>query len=380
MAEFFFDYGLFALKSLTVVVAIVIIVLVSVAAGSRTRKTPDGHIEVTKVNDDIDQLRDTLSAAVTDLEAYKLAAKKRKKEEKAERKARKKALKLEAKKSESAKKTSPTKSDDADDKGEDEEDTSADDQKSRVFVLDFDGDIKASAVSGLRREITAVLSLAQAQDEVVVRLESGGGMVHSYGLASSQLQRVKNHGVPLTICVDKVAASGGYMMACVANKLLAAPFAIIGSIGVVAQLPNFHRLLKKNDVDFELITAGEYKRTLTMFGENTEKGREKFAEDIEEIHVMFKEFVTEHRPQLDVESVATGEIWFGQRAKDKTLVDDLMTSDEYIANACDSADVFVVKYVEKKSLPEKLGVAVQSALDNTVLKWWDRGTNTRFFT
>ncbi|MEM7292965.1 MAG: protease SohB, partial [Pseudomonadota bacterium] len=250
----------------------------------------------------------------------------------------------------------------------------------RIFVLDFDGDIKASAVSCLRREITAILSLAGEQDELVVRLESGGGMVHAYGLAASQLQRIKDAGVTLTVCVDKVAASGGYMMACVANKLMAAPFAIIGSIGVVAQIPNFHRLLKKNDVDFELITAGEYKRTLTLFGENTEKGRAKFVEDIEEIHVLFKEFVAEQRPNLEVEKVATGEIWFGQRAIDKQLVDELITSDEYIARACDDADVFEVKYVEKKSIPERFGIAAQAALDNTLLKWLDRGRSSRYIT
>ena len=252
MAEFFFDYGLFLLKVVTIVVAIIAVIGVSVAAGMRTRKaTREGHIEVTRVNDEIDHLRDTLCETVIDPYALKTQLKQRHKAEKLEHKANVKQLKKAAKNS---------------------SDQSAEqDRKRRLFVLDFHGDMKASAVASLRREITAVLSLAETQDEVLLRLESGGGMVHAYGLASSQLQRVKDHGIPLTVCVDKVAASGGYMMACVASKLLAAPFAIIGSIGVVAQLPNFHRLLKKNDIDFEMITAGEYKRTLTMFGENTEK-------------------------------------------------------------------------------------------------------------
>lgn len=359
MAEFFFDYGLFAAKAITIVVAILTVVIASVAVGMRARHSENGHIEVTKVNDEIDYMRDTLSATVIDMDTYKLQLKKKKQEEKAERKLRKKELKKAAKK--------PP----ADEPG--------DDPKSRVFVLDFDGDMKASAVSNMRREITAVLSLAEKTDEVVVRVESGGGMVHAYGLASSQLQRIKQHGVSLTVCVDKVAASGGYMMACVANKLLAAPFAIIGSIGVVAQLPNFHRLLKKHDVDFELITAGEYKRTLTMFGENTEKGREKFVEDIEDIHLLFKEFVTQHRPQLKIEKVATGEIWFGQRALDMELVDELMTSDEYITRACEQSDVFEIKYVDKKSLPERLGLAVENAVDGVLMKWLDRGSKPRYF-
>ncbi len=363
MAEFFFDYGLFALKLLTIVIGIVAIVVVSVAASMKSKGASEGHIEVTRVNDEMELLRDTLSAAVIDEDEFKIEFKKRTKEEKADRKAHLKALKKNAKKSDEI---SPDSRPEAD-------------RKSRVFVLDFDGDIKASAVSSLRQEITAVLSLAGKTDEVLVRLESGGGMVHAYGLASSQLQRIKDRDIALTICVDKVAASGGYMMACIASKLLAAPFAIIGSIGVVAQIPNFHRLLKKNDIDFEMITAGEHKRTLTMFGENTDKGREKFAEDIEDVHVLFKEFVTSHRPQLNVEEVATGEIWFGQRALGKSLVDGLMTSDEYISNACEKSDVFEVKYKIKKSLPEKLGIGVQTALDNTLLKWWDRGTKNQYF-
>jgi serine protease SohB len=359
MAEFFFDYGLFAIKLLTIVVGIVVIVLVSIRAGMQAGKSHKGHIEVTRVNDEIDSLRDSLNATVIDADSFKQQIKQRAKDKKAERKANLKALKKSAKKGTNA--------------------SSDSNRKRRVFVLDFKGGIKAAAVSSLRREITAVLSLAEKSDEVLVRLESGGGMVHAYGLASSQLQRVKDRGINLTICVDKVAASGGYMMACVASKLLAAPFAIIGSIGVVAQIPNFHRLLKKHEVDFELITAGEYKRTLTMFGENTEKGREKFIEDIEDIHALFKEFVTQHRPQLKIEEVATGEIWFGQRALDRALVDELVTSDEYIVNACEESDVFEIKYKEKKSLPEKFGYVLQSAIDGTLLKWWDRGTKRQFY-
>ena len=357
MAEFFFDYGLFALKSLTIVVAILIVVIGSIAAGMRSRKTPDGHIEVTRVNDEIDGLRDALSETVVDPEAYKIEVKQRHKAEKAEHKANVKAIKKAAK---NEKEPGP-------------------ERKSRLYILDFHGDMKASAVSSLRREITAVLSLAESQDEVLLRLESGGGMVHAYGLASSQLQRIKDHGINLTVCVDKVAASGGYMMACVASKLLAAPFAIIGSIGVIAQLPNFHRLLKKNDIDFEMITAGEYKRTLTMFGENTDEGREKFTDDIQDIHTLFKDFVSQHRPQLNISEVSTGEIWFGQRALEKSLIDELITSDAYIVKACEESDVFHVKYAEKKSLPQKLGFALDSAIDSVLLKWFDRGTRKGFY-
>ena len=358
MTEFFFEYGLFAAKLATFVIAILVIVIVSAAATRRVKKSMKGHIETSRVNDEIEAMRDALDAEVSDPDAFKMHIKQRQKQKKLERKARKKALKQTA--------------------GSEQEGAAAD-SKPRVFVLDFKGDLRASPVSQLRREITAVLSMARDSDEVVVRVESGGGMVHAYGLASSQLQRIRQQGIDLTVCVDKVAASGGYMMACVANKILAAPFAILGSIGVVAQMPNFNRWLKKNDVDFEMITAGEYKRTLTILGENTDKRRQKFIEEIEDLHLLFKEFVSQNRPGLDIKQVATGEAWFGQRALDLSLVDELMTSDEYIAKACEVADVFEVKYVERKTLPQRLGIALQESMDGLLLRWWERGTVSRFF-
>jgi serine protease SohB len=220
----------------------------------------------------------------------------------------------------------------------------------RVFLLNFDGDVRASAVKHLREEITALLTVARKEDEVVVRLNSSGGLVHTYGLAASQLARIRTRGVRLTVAVDKVAASGGYMMACVADRILAAPFAVVGSIGVLAQVPNFNRLLKKHDVDFEQFTAGEFKRTVTMFGENTESGRQKFREEIEEAHRLFKNFVGEYRPALNVEAVATGEHWYGVQGLEKKLVDELLTSDDYLMARSQDADVFEVTYKPKKKL------------------------------
>ncbi len=228
--------------------------------------------------------------------------------------------------------------------------------KKRVFVLDFQGDIKGSAVDGLREEITAIIQVATPQDEVVLKLESGGGMVSPYGLAASQLQRLKDKRIPLTVSIDKIAASGGYLMACVADKILAAPFAIIGSIGVVAQLPNFHRFLKKRDIDFELLTAGEYKRTLTIFGENTKKAREKTQDDLEEIHRLFKEFIQSNRKEVDIEQVATGAHWLAKDTLELKLVDKLVTSDDYLSHQArdDQANIYELHYLTKKTITEKL--------------------------
>ena len=361
--EFLANYGLFLAKTITFVAAIGVIITLVVSMGGRNKKSDKGHIEVTKLNEKFDHLRDSLRDAMLDEEEYKefeKAEKKRLKEEKAQKK-------------KAAKELAKSKTDET---AEAQADTPA---KKRVFVLDFYGDIKASEVESLREEISTVLTLAKPTDEVVVKVESGGGMVHSYGLASSQLARITNKNIPLTVCVDKVAASGGYMMACVANKIVAAPFAILGSIGVVAQLPNFHKILKKNDIDYEMFTAGEYKRTVTMFGENTEKGRAKFVEELEDTHVLFKEFVSEHRPQVDVVKVATGEVWFGLRAKEVNLIDELQTSDEYLFAQAETADIYEVEFTHKKTLPEKLGFAAQAAVDRLLMTWWERLNISRWF-
>lgn len=237
----------------------------------------------------------------------------------------------------------------------------------KIFVLDFKGDIQASAVENIREEITLILATAKAgRDRVIVRLESPGGMVHGYGLAAAQLVRLRDAGFHLTICVDKVAASGGYMMACIANEIITAPFAIVGSIGVVAQVPNFNRLLKEHNVDFELYTAGQYKRTVTMFGENTPEGKAKFEEELQQTHVLFKHFVEKYRPQLNVDKVATGEHWYGEDALNLNLVDKLQTSDEYLLALLAQHDVYVINTRKKATLGEKLGLQAAQMADSLI--------------
>jgi len=227
----------------------------------------------------------------------------------------------------------------------------------QVFVLDFDGDIKASAVKHLREEISTLISTANKGDEVIIRLESGGGMVHSYGLAAAQLVRLKDAGLKPTVCVDKIAASGGYMMACVADKIIAAPFAVIGSIGVVSQLPNFNKLLKKNDVDYEMFTAGDYKRTVTVFGENDDEDRAKYQQELEQTHDLFKHFVSTYRSELDLNKVANGEHWYGEDAVKLNLVDKLQTSDSYILQLMEDNEVYALHSRQKPTLAEKLGLS-----------------------
>ena len=328
MTDFFFSYGLFLAKTATIVAAIAAVVLFFVFLAGRKQSVDKDSIEVKKLNNKYSDLAMMMNANML----HKDGLKKYLKQEKEKLKGIVKEIKSGA-------------------------------QKKRIYVLNFHGDIRASAVSSLREEITAILTVATENDEVFVRLESGGGVVHGYGLGASQLMRVRDKNIPLTVSVDKVAASGGYMMACVANRIIAAPFSIIGSIGVIAQVPNFNRVLKKHDIEYDQFTAGEFKRTVTMFGENTDEAKAKFREEIEDIHVLFKDFIVQNRPDVDIVKVSTGESWPGIRALEKNLIDELKTSDDYLLENSEYADIYEIKYVSKKSLSEKIGFQVQRMVD-----------------
>lgn len=341
--EFLADYAGFLIRLLSI--ALIILLILSVVASGKNKQRKNGNLTITKLNDGYQAMKDELSKKLFDKKILKQQKKALKKQKKAEAK--------------SAVKQS--------------------EEQKRIYVLDFDGDIKASAVQSLREEITAVLSVATEKDEVVVRLESPGGVVHGYGLAASQLQRIRDKGIPLTVSVDKVAASGGYMMACVADKIVAAPFAILGSIGVVAQVPNIHRLLERNTIDVELHTAGKYKRTLTMLGENTDEGREKFKQDLEDTHDLFKHFVSKNRPVLDIDAIATGETWYGSEAIDNKLADAVMTSDAYLEQYYSDHDVVQVTYREPKAFTERLGLGVLSAVEQKATGWLSKALNHRGF-
>lgn len=328
--EFLAEYGLFLAKVVTLVFAIVI-VLGMVAAQKQNGKLQHllgGNIRIKKLNKQYEQFEKQLKESVLSNKQYKQEQQQKKKADKQLKK--------------------------------------QDISKPRIYSLNFNGDVEASQVEHIRHEVTAILTVATKADEVVVNIESMGGMVHTYGLAASQLQRIRDAGIPLTVCIDKVAASGGYLMACVADKILAAPFAIIGSIGVLAQIPNFHRALKKYDVDYEIMTAGEYKAPITMFGEITDKGRNKLKEDLENTHELFKDFISQHRPQVVMQEVATGEVWYGKQAINNQLIDGLTTSDDYFMQQYKEKDIFVVSFAERKSLQEKLGLAVQHGVTGSI--------------
>jgi serine protease SohB len=337
MTAFFADYGLFLLKTVTIVAALIVIIGVAAQAGRKGGK--DETLEIENLNERFRNLASALKQAVFNKHDYKVFAKAQKEKAKA-----------------SAKST---------------------ERRPRTFVIDFKGDLKASAVPSLREEVSAILEVAEEQDDVYVRLDNSGGVVHEHGLAASQLARIRERNIALTVAVDKVAASGGYLMACVANRIIAAPFAILGSIGVLAQLPNFNRLLDNHGVDFEQVTAGEYKRNVTMFGKNTDEDRARLKEQLEDVHTLFKAAVNRYRPDLDLAKVATGEYWYGTRALELGLADELATSDEQLAAMVDTRDIYRVTYKVKQPLQKRLLGSVDSALDKFDAARWRRHFESR---
>ena len=337
MTEFFAEYGLFLLKAITIVAAFVVVIGAAAAAGKKA--SHQEGLEIESLNKKYQLLASALKQAVMKKADWKAEAKAEKARDKADAKSREK--------------------------------------RPRAFVIDFKGDLKASAVPSLREEVSAVLEVATADDQVIVRLENYGGVVHEHGLAASQLVRIRDREIPLIIAVDKVAASGGYLMACVASKIVAAPFAILGSIGVIAQLPNFNRLMDSHGIDFEQITAGKYKRNVTVFGKNTDEDRAKLKEELEDVHSLFKGAVSKYRPDLDLDKIATGEHWYGTRAIELGLVDEIMTSDELLSDLARDTDLYRVAYKIKQPLQKRLMANVDGALDKIDNLNWRRRFESR---
>ena len=332
LIELISNYGLFLLKTLTVVIGIIIVL--SFALSSKKNKS-EGNLVVTNVNEELDNLENNIKQNILNKKDFKKYIKDKKKNNKVAEK--------------------------------------------KLFILDFKGNIKASEIVSLRREISGILLSYKKGDEVILRLENSGGTVHEHGLAASQLKRIKDKKIPLTICVDKVAASGGYMMACVANKIVSSPFAIIGSIGVLAQVPNFNKLLKNKGIDFEQHTAGNYKRTVTMFGKNTEKDRKKLGEQLEDIHLLFKDFIVSQRKNIDIEKVATGEYWYGKSALKLNLIDEIMTSDEYILSIKDKFNIFHIKYKPVTSFADKISKVSSKIVNKLFYKFAQKNYDSSLF-
>lgn len=322
--HFLSEYGLFLLKIITIVIAILVVIgggVLIIALAKHKEKA--GKLTIQKINKKYQHYREIIDGAAGNRHERKLTKKNLKQLAKMEKVPR-----------------------------------------PRLFILNFAGDVKASAVESLREEITAIIISRKPDDQVLLCLESPGGLVHAYGLAAAQIQRLKQESIKVTIAVDKVAASGGYMMACLADHIIAAPFAIIGSIGVIAQLPNFHRWLEKNEIDFEQISAGQYKRTLTLFGRNTPEGRQKLQEEINDAHHLFKLFIQQNRPAVNIDEVATGEHWFACRALDLKLIDDIKTSDDFIIGMKTSHDIYQLKYEFKKNLGQRLAISASGLVNH----------------
>ena len=341
MLDLLVAYGFFLLKIITVLLVILIPILMISSSTKHRKETDKGRIIVKNLSDKLEEIGVTLKSAEMDPKTYKSFLKERNKKKKKEIKGKSKEI---------------------------------------VYVLDFKGDIQASAVGKLKQEINAIIASQVKCKEVVIKVESGGGSAYAYGLCAAELKRLVDNKIKLTVCIDKIAASGGYLMSCVATKIVAAPWAIVGSIGVIAQLPNFHRLLKKLDIDIEMHTAGKFKRTLTTLGENTKQGREKFISELEDLHVVFKDFVKENRSKIQVAKVATGEVWQGDKAKKLGLIDEIGTSDDYLLKLASKFKLLEIQYFEKKPFTARIGSAAEVIVEKGVYKILDIFNKDRFIT
>ena len=341
MIDLLVAYGFFLLKIITVLLVILIPILMISSSTKHRKETDKGRIIVKNLSDKLEEIGVTLKSAEMDPKAYKSFLKERNKKKKKENKGKPKEI---------------------------------------VYVLDFKGDIQASAVGKLKQEINAIIASQVKCKEVVVKVESGGGSAYAYGLCAAELKRLVDNKIKLTVCIDKIAASGGYLMSCVATKIVAAPWAIVGSIGVIAQLPNFHRLLKKLDIDIEMHTAGKFKRTLTTLGENTKQGREKFISELEDLHVVFKDFVKENRSKIQVAKVSTGEVWQGEKAKKLGLIDEIGTSDDYLLKLASKFKLLEIQYFEKKPFTARIGSAAEVIVEKGIYKILDIFNKDRFIT
>jgi len=341
MIDLLVAYGFFLLKVITVLLVILIPILMISSSTKHRKETDKGRIIVKNLSDKLEEIGVTLKSAEMDPKAYKSFLKERNKKKKKEIKGKPKEI---------------------------------------VYVLDFKGDIQASAVGKLKQEINAIIASQVKCKEVVIKVESGGGSAYAYGLCAAELKRLVDNKIKLTVCIDKIAASGGYLMSCVATKIVAAPWAIVGSIGVIAQLPNFHKLLKKLDIDIEMHTAGKFKRTLTTLGKNTKQGREKFISELEDLHVVFKDFVQENRSKIQVEKVSTGEVWQGDKAKKLGLIDEIGTSDDYLLKLASKFKLLEIQYFEKKPFTARIGAAVEVIVEKGIYKILDILNKDRFIT
>ena len=341
MIDLLIAYSFFLLKVLTILIAVLIPIIVILSSNKNKKSRDKGKIIVKNLSQQLEEIGISLKSAEMDPKAYKKFLKERQKAKKKESKGKPKEV---------------------------------------IYVLDFTGDIQASGVGRLKKEINAILASQVKCKEVVLKVESGGGSAYAYGLCAAELKRLVDNKIKLTVCIDKIAASGGYLMSCVASKIVAAPWAIVGSIGVIAQLPNFHRLLKKNSIDIEMHTAGEFKRTLTPLGKNTKKGRDKFISELKELHVVFKDFVKENRSQIQVNKVATGEVWQGEKAKKLGLIDEIGTSDNYLLNLSTKFNLLEIEYLEKKSFAARFASATELVMEKGIYKFLDIINKDRFIT
>ena len=234
--------------------------------------------------------------------------------------------------------------------------------KSNLYYLEFEGDIQASEAAKLKQEILVCLQVAKPTDVFLILVESSGGSVSNYGDLYSVMEMIKKRGHTLWVAIDRVAASGGYLISLPADKIFATPFALIGSIGVLSEVPNFGGLLDKYGVKMEEYTAGERKMNISMFRENGEEQKEHHRKKLGKIHELFKAQLVKYRGGLiekkgvDIGELMEGDFWMGENAFELGLVDELKSSVEILLDEKDHFNILKVNYHNEPKMAGIMGM------------------------
>lgn len=232
-----------------------------------------------------------------------------------------------------------------------------------AVLLSFNGDINATEVIEFGRAVSMIVQMKDLVSEVYIIINSGGGVVNGYGLLASEIERLHYSEIETYALIDQVAASGGYMAACVANHVVAAPFAYIGSIGVVSEMPNFNQILSDNGINIEQHTAGKSKRTVTPLGKITDEDRNEFKKKLERIHRSFINHVSHYRNINDADEnknsiIFSGDYWIAEETVELELglVDEISTSQEFLLDKMKEYNIIEITFQENKTKKSKLSL------------------------
>lgn len=237
-----------------------------------------------------------------------------------------------------------------------------------VAVIRVEGTIVSGRPAGLwstdgyvySEEIAEYLKQVEENprvEAIVLRIDSPGGSVVGSDEIYQALLAIDK---PLVVSMGEVAASGGYYIACAADRVLANPGTLTGSIGVISMVPNIEELMEKIGVEVLVIKSGALKDEGSVFREMTEEEREVWQRIIDEAYDQFVGIVADGRdlPPQAVRELADGRVYTGHQALELGLVDELGNLSEAIELAAKMGGIVeeprIIEYPATPSLMETI--------------------------